>query len=135
MAGRPPFKPTSALRRRVELLRADGWPLDRIAAQLEIAQNTLKTHFAAELELGADRARMENLEHAAKAAKRGNATMIRWLQERFDRARARLQLDDRAGIAAEPPKPEKLGKKQERLRAAREIRGKYAPPPPPAKLH
>lgn len=133
--GRPAFKATKPLRDRVKLLKADGWSNDRIARQLGIARNTLEKKFAEELEFGADAKRVEILEAADKAAKKGNATMIKWLADRRDVARAAEQVADReAPSAAAPLKPPAKGKKEIQQQAAEEITGKFAPPSPP-KLH
>lgn len=135
--GRPEFKPTKGHRDRVMRLRADGWSIERIARVMALDFRTVAKHFATEIEHGADVKTDELLEFAERGAKKGNAANIKWLSERYRVARASRQIEDRAGQAGDPapaPKPEKLGKKEERLRAAQEITGKFAPPPPP-KLH
>ncbi|CAB4167428.1 hypothetical protein UFOVP860_19 [uncultured Caudovirales phage] len=135
MAGRPRFKPTKKQRERVKLLKADGWSNERIAAQLTISRNTLEAAFATELELGADAKRVENLEAAEAAAKKGNASAIKWLAGRFDLARVAHQ-----GVSLESPaeteeaRSPKLGKKEQQQRDATKIAGKFAPPEPP-KVH
>lgn len=136
MAGRPSFKPTKAQRERVKLLKADGWSNERIARNLGIARNTLELHFAGELSDGADLKSAEILTAMEKAAKSGNVSAGKWLHERFAQARAARELENRASAPApaEEERHEKLGKKEEKLNAAKAITGKFAPPPPP-KLH
>lgn len=135
--GRPNFKPTPTQRERVKLLKADGWSNERIARRLGIARNTLEKVFAWELEDGADEKRAELLDYALKGAKKGNASLIKWLIDRNDRARAHSEIERRAQGPRETPEetPEKLGKKAERQKAAEEVTGKFAPPAPPPKLH
>lgn len=135
--GRPEFKPTKGQRDRVMRLRADGWSIERIARVMGVDFRTVAKHFAEELEHGADIKTDALLEYAEKGAKKGNNANIKWLGERYRLARAARQIEERAGQAVETataPKPEKLGKKEERLKAAQEVTGKFAPPPPP-KLH
>ena len=133
--GRPKFHPTKNQRDRVMRLRADGWSQERIARRIGIDVGTLTLHFADELEHGADVKREELLEHADKAARKGNATLIKWLHERQTAAAAAEQLRHRESAPAPAePKASKLGKKDERQQAAEKVGGKYAPPPPP-KLH
>ena len=110
MTGRPSQKPTKSARNRVQLMAADGWSNARIAQCMGLARNTLAKHFAAELELGADMKLCALLELAERTAKKGNATMIKWLAERFDRARAAEAKPSSAGDA--DPRRAKLGKKQ-----------------------
>lgn len=129
MAGRPRYKPTKPQRDRVKLLRADGWSIERIAAQLGIAHTTLMSAFASEIEFGADAKRIELIEAMQAAAKKGNASAGKWLHDRFDLARAARQVDERA-LPAAP----KLGKKELQQEAATKVGGKYAPPSAP-KLH
>ena len=130
--GRPEFKPTGVQRDRVMRLRADGWSQERIARQIGVDVGTLNKHFAGELEHGADIKRELLLEWAEKAAKKGNATLIKWLHERQTASSAADQLKSRE--SAPEPKAPKLGKKEERQKAAEQVGGKFAPPPPP-KLH
>ena len=86
MPGRPSTKPTKAQRDRVMLCVADGWSHQRIAAALGIASGTLERHFNWELELGGDRKRLELLDVAYEAAKKGNVSAIKWLMARMDAA-------------------------------------------------
>ncbi len=87
MTGRPPKTATNAQRTSVKLMAAQGWSHDRIARQLGIARNTLVRYFREELEFGADSRLVDLLEVMEGAAKKGNATAIKWLMKRFDSAR------------------------------------------------
>lgn len=73
MAGRKPLKVTATLRRDVELMKADGWSDDRVAAQLQISRTTLLKHFGGELEFGADRVRRRQLANLDRLSKRNVA--------------------------------------------------------------
>src|SRR5688572_10858360 len=89
------FTPTKQQRDRVKRLKADGWSNDRVARLLGISRNTLETAFAAEIEFGLDLKQDELIEYADKGAKKGNATLIKWLADRRDAARAAQQVADR----------------------------------------
>ena len=116
MAGRPRLKPTAKQRNRVSLMKAAGWSNERIAAQIEIARNTLELHFAKELEFGADRKRLELMEHLEAASKKRNASASKQLIEMIDQA-ATLRQD--AGLPKDDaPKEPRLGKKEALQRQA-----------------
>ena len=59
--GRPPFKPTAAMRRQVEELRSCGMSEDSIARVIGISTPTLQKHFAEELLNGSAKKRAEVL--------------------------------------------------------------------------
>ena len=123
---RPRFKPTSAQRDLVKLLKADGWPNERIATYFGIARNTLETTFAPEIEFGADFKRAKLLEWMQAAARKGSVAAGRWLAARFDAV---------AAAAAIEKKQPKLGKKERQQEAAQKVKGKFAPPAPPKFVH
>lgn len=131
--GRPRFKPTTSQRDRVRRLKADGWSNDRIARVLGISRNTLEAAFAEEIEFGLDLKLDEVLELAEKGAKKNNATLIKWLAQRRDLARAQQQVGER-GEAAGPPaaRPLAKGKKEQAQAAADEVTGIFAVPQGPA---
>lgn len=130
--GRPNFKPTTVQRERVKLLKADGWSNERIARRIGISRNTLEKVFAWELEDGADEKRADLLDMALKGAKKGNASLIKWLIDRNDKGRAQAELDRLARAEPEAkPAEERLGVKAQRNKAAGEITGTFAPPRPP----
>lgn len=70
--GRPPFKPTPALRRRVATAAGAGMSHEDIALALCISRVTLVKHFAQELTVGSCQRRMEVAEAVFKAARNGN---------------------------------------------------------------
>jgi DNA-binding transcriptional ArsR family regulator len=55
--GRPPHQPTDKLRGQVEGMAGVGSPRDEIALVLGISENTLRKHYAHELEVGLAKAR------------------------------------------------------------------------------
>ncbi|MFN4017619.1 MAG: hypothetical protein ACK4JB_19925 [Reyranella sp.] len=130
--GRPRFEPTTKQRDRVRRLKADGWPNERIARVLGISRNTLETAFAEEIEFGLDLKLDETLELAEKGAKKGNATLIKWLAQRRDLARAQQQVAERgeAGASLES-RPVAKGKKEQAQAAADEVTGIFAVPQGP----
>jgi hypothetical protein len=72
MAGRPEFKVTPALRKRVAIASGGGMSHEEIAIGLGISRNTLEKHFEAELSAGAYRRRLEVLDAMHKSAIHGN---------------------------------------------------------------
>lgn len=114
MAGRPPFKPTKSQRADVEIMKADGWPNDRIALQLRISRPTLEKAFADELQYGRDSVRLENLQNLRKLAKK-NASAAKQLNDRLDLAATRRR---DGGDEPVPAKETKLGKKERLQREA-----------------
>lgn len=110
MAGRPAFKPTREQRIDVETMKADGWSNERIALQLRISRPTLESHFADELQYGADKVRLENLRNLRKMAKK-NASAAKQLNDRLDVARTQRP-DGGKEPSEEKPREPKLGKKE-----------------------
>ena len=70
--GRPSFKPTAALRRKVSVAAGGGMSHEEIAIGLKISRPTLEKHFAYELSHGAYARRLEVLDAMHRTAKRGN---------------------------------------------------------------
>lgn len=105
--GRPAFRVTAAMRRDVELMKADGFSDDRIAAQLSCSRPTLLKHFAKELEFGADKVRRQQLRNLDRMSKRNVAA-----------SKALLARSDTVAPPAPPtrpddaPRPPPLGKKE-----------------------
>lgn len=131
--GRPRFKPTKPQRDRVKRLKADGWSNERIARVLGISRNTLEAAFAEEIEFGLDLKLDEVLELAEKGAKKGNATLIKWVAQRRETARAQQQIAERAEAGAATPETRPLakGKKEQAQAAADEVTGIFAVPQGP----
>lgn len=106
--GRPEFEPTYQQRNDVRLWAADDWAEERMARQLGISRNTLRKHFAAELEHGADIVRTEVLRDLKRASASGKVAASRELLTRLDEiappAAPKAPVD-------ETPAAEPLGKK------------------------
>ncbi|MBS4019549.1 MAG: IS1 family transposase [Dechloromonas sp.] len=114
--GRPAFKPTPAIRRKVEQCVFGGMPKTEIAAGLGIDENTLRKHFEHELHIGLSRRRVEVLDLLFSAARKGNVTAQKKLEEMGARAAAEANFHDRpeneprqADAVSKAPK---LGKKE-----------------------
>lgn len=105
--GRPPFKPTPALRRKVSILRAGGMTQEAVAMAIGVDDDTLKKHFEVELTFGAAKARAEIVSKLHEAAKGGNVTA----QKAFLARNEGLDVSEdlRPQTAAKEPK---LGKKE-----------------------
>lgn len=69
--GRPEFEPTQRQRDDVKLWASDDWTEDRMAAQLGISRNTLRKHFAEEIQFGADRIRTQVLRDLQRSSAAG----------------------------------------------------------------
>ncbi len=69
--GRPEFEPTQRQRDDVKLWASDDWAEDRMAAQLGISRNTLRKHFAEEIQYGADRIRTQVLRDLQRSSAAG----------------------------------------------------------------
>jgi len=83
--GRPEFEPTQRQRDDVKLWAADDWTEDRMASQLGISRNTLRKHFAEEIQYGADRIRtmvLRDLQRGSAAGKTGSSTKLLELTEK-----------------------------------------------------
>ena len=83
--GRPEFEPTQRQRDDVKLWASDDWTEDRMAAQLGISRNTLRKHFAEEIQYGADRIRtmvLRDLQRSSAAGRTGASTKLLELTEK-----------------------------------------------------
>jgi predicted transcriptional regulator len=123
--GRPTFKPTAALRRKVEELVSCGMSQDDVARALGISTPTLTKHFEEELANGTAKKRAEVIGMLYSAAKKGNVTAQKKLEEMSRIAGAAEAVKGR-----EKKEPE-LGKKEQEKIAADQVTGKFAPPAPP----
>lgn len=75
--GRPPFKPTAAMREKVAIAVGGGMKHEEIAEALGITKPTLYKYFDAELSRVAVQKRMETLVALQKSAKKGNVAAIK----------------------------------------------------------
>jgi predicted transcriptional regulator len=123
--GRPAFKPTPALRRKVEELVSCGMSQDDVARAMGISTPTLVKHFEDELANGTAKKRAEIIGMLYKAAKGGNVTAQRKLEEMSRVAGAAEAIKGREKKTPEP------GKKEQEKIAADQVSGKFAPPSPP----
>ncbi len=108
--GRPEFRVTNALRQKVMLASAAGVSDDDIARAVGCSDVTLRKHFREELKTGRARKMVENLVRLERAAKKGNVTAMKHLDQKMQVAGA----DDRVRRG----KPEPEGKKERQRREA-----------------
>jgi hypothetical protein len=87
--GRHAFVPTREQRDTVMLLIAASFSEPQIAAVIGICQNTLRRHFAQELQNGRAVRRGENLRRLEQAAAAGHVGAMKVLEAIFDRAETR----------------------------------------------
>jgi hypothetical protein len=99
--GRPPHQPDSGSRRLVEHHAAIGTPHQSIAKLLQLSINTMKRHYAEELELGLARANAVVGGTLFNQAKAGNVVAaIFWMKTRAGwRETAKVE---HAGVHGEP---------------------------------
>lgn len=128
--GRPQFKPTPALRRKVEELVSCGMSKDECARAIGCSTPTLEKYFEDELANGVAKKRAEVIGMLYRAAKKGNVTAQKKLEEMIRVAGAA----EAVGNRTRPVREQKLGKKEELQAAAQAVAsgaGKFAPPAPP----
>jgi hypothetical protein len=113
--GRPSFKPTRTSRATVERMVACGDSQETIARAIGIDEATLRKHFADELATGYAKRRRQVVDMLFTGASKGNASLIKRLEEMTRAAGAAAEFDQ----PARPPKPAKLGKKDAADLAAR----------------
>ncbi len=107
--GPAPFKPTPKHRKDVSLYAAGGMSEPAIAAEIGIAQNTLRKHFADELRAGHDREHAANLRRLRKAADAGNVTAMKHLDMKFGFVGAQKAFDRKS---ERKPRTRPLGKRE-----------------------
>ncbi|QMV00153.1 hypothetical protein GHV40_01020 [Devosia sp. D6-9] len=130
--GRPEHRVTDEKRRLVMQLQAFDWSDTKIAAALSITPPTLRKHYFRELKAKAEaRARVEGklLASLMDQAEAGNVTAIDKYFKRLDRHDLKRLAEEQQQSA--PADRTKMGKKQQQLEAAHDVRGKFAPPSPP----
>lgn len=106
--GRPPFKPTRAMRLSVARMRACGDSIDTIRRAIGVDDDTLRKHFGEELATGAAQVRRKVVDAVFRGVDGGNAALIRRAEE-MTRAATALDEIDASEKAA---RPTKLGKKE-----------------------
>ena len=108
------FVPTKAQREKVKLYLAGGISEPVVAHRLGISQNTLRKHFADELEFGRDMKRADNLERLEKAATKGNVSAMKHLDAKFATVSAENS------FTAPAPRSSDVGKKEQAQAAAKD---------------
>ncbi|WP_246616649.1 hypothetical protein [Sphingomonas yunnanensis] len=137
--GRPEHAWSLENSNKVLLAFARGLSVKEAATAIGVSVPTLRKHYSSEVGKRTDaRLRMEmtQLARLNAAATEGNVAAEKELFKRLDKA-ALNELADRVanrGRNGAPPREPKLGKKAAAKAAAAEVSGKYAPPPPPARL-
>lgn len=132
--GRPPHVVTEEKRNKVMLLQAFGWSLEKIAAALSISPPTLRKNYFRELRAREEaRAVLEGttLSSLWNQASSGNVAAIKEMLKRLDKHDLQTFTAKVAQPGGKPDKEVRLGKKEALRQAAGEVKGKYAPPPPP----
>lgn len=133
--GRPPHNPTLENRRKVILLAAFDKNEEQIAAALSITPPTLRKHYFRELRSRLEaRHRVEGKLLAALLGEvdKGNVSAIDKLFKRLDKhdlGKLAQRVADRGNDRDRTPPP--VGKKQSQKDAAKQVGGKFAPPPAP----
>ncbi|MBR1004746.1 hypothetical protein [Bradyrhizobium liaoningense] len=97
-AGRPEIKVTASDREKVEILIGGGMAVEEIAAAVDMAVNSLKKHFGAELKRGRSRKQAAMLEAMFKAGVGGNVSA----QKAYMQHSLLAAADDKVQGAAEP---------------------------------
>lgn len=115
--GRPAFEPTKEQREEVARSKGGGMSHEHIALALGICRQTLETHFADELSIGAYRKRMDMLNALYEAGLKGSVSAAREYLKHEPLDLAAPNTPAGADKPAAPPKPE--GKKAEANEAAK----------------
>ncbi len=110
--GRPSFAKTEENQTFVENRAALGWTPKRIGEAMGCSEDTVRRNFAAELENAAMTIDGETMDALRLQARRGHVPSIRLLR---DILREIAPPAPRAKPEAAEPKPEALGKKEQRL--------------------
>lgn len=79
--GPPAYKPTATERRRVMRGIAIGLTLEQLAADLDMAFNTMRRAFAAEIKTARVRLILDNLDRLHEAADGGNVSAMKTLAQ------------------------------------------------------
>jgi hypothetical protein len=129
--GRPVWQPSIDERTTVEQMKFCGESEAMIARALRVDVDTLRKHCPYELENGYANRRKEVTAWLFKAAKEGNVSAIKRLDEMGKLSRAAGALSERVNSPPGQAKPTKLGKKEEQQIAATQVGGKFTAPAPP----
>lgn len=128
--GRKRHKRSPQVAENVSVLRAAGLTVEQIAARIGLSEPTLRKYYFRELDDGAVLAEAVLTEAMWKKAREGNVSAARFIRETFKQGDA-VEADRRVSSRARPVREEAVGKKEERLQAARQVTGRFAPPAGP----
>lgn len=123
--GLPEHRPTIANRQTVEEMKFCGESEDVIARALGVSTPTLRKHYSVELTDGHSNRRKEVIGILFEAARKGNVSAAKRLDEMGRIAGAAASVKGRETAAP------KLGKKEQQQEAAAQVVGKFAPPSAP----
>lgn len=96
------------MRSQVAIAKASGLADDKIALAIGVSRTTLLKHFAAELDVGAARKRMDWASAMHKAGMKGNVAALKWLMANAERADADKAFEAATGTSTSEP----IGKKE-----------------------
>lgn len=128
--GRKRYKHSPQVAENISVLRAAGLTVEQIAARVGLSEPTLRKYYFRELDDGAVLAEAVLTEAMWKKAREGNVSAARFIRETFKHGDA-AEADRRVTSRARPVREEPVGKKEERLRAAQQVTGRFAPPSGP----
>jgi hypothetical protein len=106
--GRPPFKPTPKLRKRVSICAGGGMSQEQIAIALGIDRDTLRKHFGPELSTVAMQRRAAVLEAVFEKGLQGNVSAAKVFIQNAPEFEPPPEKPERSEA-----KPERLGKKEQ----------------------
>lgn len=137
--GRPSWKPTAAMRRKIEEMRSCGMSERDIALAMGVDAKTLRKHCGLELDTGGAKRRAEVIDVLFRTARKGNVSAIRRLEELTRAGKymgGAVEDPDEGDEAAPPPKeePQAQGKKAQRQQRAKKAAGdggRFEVPLPP----
>jgi DNA-binding transcriptional ArsR family regulator len=127
--GRKRHKRCAQVAENVSVLKAAGLTVEQIAARVNLSEPTLRKYYFRELDAGAVLAEAVLTEAMWKKAREGNVSAARFIRETF--SKGEVADADRRVRGREEPREEPVGKKEERLRAARGVTGRFATPSGP----
>lgn len=121
-SGRKAYAPSDEEREKVRVLKAGGMSNEAIAEAVGISEPTLTKHFSSDLEIGAAKVTADVLMARYRSAIGGNVSAQNKMLEQVGAVRAQEKRS---------PATPKLGKKEERQIAARNVGGRFATRQPP----
>lgn len=134
--GRPPHMPSIENAETVAQMKFCGESNRTIALALQIDEKTLVRHYAAALDGGVAIKRKQLIEVIWEAAKKGNVSAAKMLEDMGEIAAAADAVNKRgqakSSAPVERPRPlPKLGKKEQQQVEADKVTGIFAPPAGP----